>query len=56
MFVVRTTNGKTLSGYSDRAMAETSRAYWQNKIDNSPLARGTKVEVREVKESANAQR
>ena len=56
MFVVRTTNGKTLSGHSDRATAETSRAYWQNKIDNSPLARGAKVEVREVKERNDAQR
>ena len=55
MFVVRTTNGKTLSGHRDMESAETSRAYWQLRLDNSPLARGTKVEIREVRECTHAQ-
>ena len=55
VFVVRTTNGKTLSGHRDRESAETSRAYWQTRMDNSPLARGTKVEIREVRECTYAQ-
>lgn len=56
IYVVRTTNGRTLSGHATREDAERSRDYWQLRLDNSPLARGTKVEIREVKGDFDAQR
>ena len=55
IYVVRTTNGKTLTGHAEREDAERSREYWQLRLDNSPLARGAKVEIREVKGDCIAQ-
>ncbi len=51
IYVVRTSNGKTLSGFRDIESAERSRDYWQEQFDNSTLARETQVEIRVVKET-----
>ena len=50
IYLVCTTNGKILTGYDDFEKAETARAYWQRRIDESPLARGVVVEIREMKD------
>ena len=46
IYLVCTTNGKILTGFDNLERAETARAYWQKRIDESPLARGTRVEIR----------
>lgn len=49
IYLVRTTNGKILSGSKNMDEAESERAYWQRRFDSSPLARGAKVEIRKVR-------
>ena len=46
IYLVCTTNGKILTGFNNLEHAETARAYWQKRIDESPLAKGAKVEIR----------
>lgn len=49
IYLVRTTNGKFLTGYGDLGSAETARAYWQRRFDESELAKGVTVEIRKVR-------
>ena len=48
-YLVCTTNGKFLTGFRDMDDAEAARAYWQRRMDESPLARGAVVEIRDVR-------
>lgn len=49
IYLVCTTNGKILTGFENLENAETARAYWQQKLDESKLAKGVTVEIRKMK-------
>lgn len=49
IYLVCTKNGKFLTGFNDMESAETARAYWQRRFDESKLAKGVTVEIRKVR-------